>query len=90
MANPHNLQGYVNMLGKFQGDSFEQLKVKCSKTEMHVLSAAGDLMIFDLMQDSYVYTDPNDPTCFVLEYAEDSIIIFKVTEIHGWLAFRCG
>ena len=77
------------MLGKFQGDSYEKLWLRATKSELLVRVDTGHLLSFDLTTDAHVYTDPGDATCFVLEIGDGdpNIVIFKVTRVGESLVF---
>eukprot|EP01035_Chromulina_nebulosa_P018407 gene18407-24109_t len=69
--------GYLEVQGKFEGDPFEILYIKPTKTNMFVRVITGEEASFDLTKNSYVYEDIDDPKCFVLDYA-GNMIVFKV------------
>lgn len=72
------LQGYIEVQGKYEGDPFEVLYIKPSKTTLSVRCSTGEEAVFNLQHNSYVFEDLEDPKCFVLDYNTD-IIIFKVS-----------
>jgi hypothetical protein len=72
-----SIQGYLEAQGKFEGDPFETIFIKTTKSHLLVRCSTGEEASFDLMQNSYVFEDLDDPNCFVLENNKQ-IIIFKV------------
>jgi hypothetical protein len=54
------------------------LKLKATKDFLYVNAGVGEILTFDLQSDSFVFVDPEDPTCMVLELPRNISIIFKV------------
>lgn len=73
------VQGYMEALGKFEGDDFETLflKINTEKALLHVLIAQGLPIEFDLSAKAFVFEDSADPTSIILDY-RGNIVVFKV------------
>lgn len=76
--NNDNEKGFVSALGKFQGDGFEVLKIKATKDFLYINTGMGEILSFDLTMDAYVFIDPEDPSCMVLDLPRNLSVIFKI------------
>ncbi len=74
-----SLKGFVEVKGRFDGDSFEDLLLNINKEakRLTVVVETGESATFDLSRKAFVFEDTEDPTTFILEY-QRNIIVFKV------------
>ena len=82
------IQGYIEALGKFEGDDFETLFILVDTTAalLKVLIAQGLAVEFDLSQKAFVFEDTADPTSIILDY-RGNIVVFKVSARLFFFAF---
>ncbi len=82
------LQGYIEALGKFEGDDFETLYVQIDTPHslMRVLVAQGLPVEFDLSHKAFVFEDTADPTSIILDY-RGNIVVFKVSLLSQFCLF---
>ncbi len=69
----------MSCLGKFEGDPFEKMFVKSSKSSkaLEVALLSGPILSFDLSVNAYVYEDLHNPRSIILDY-QKNLILFQV------------
>jgi hypothetical protein len=72
-------EGFVEVQGKFEGDEFERLFLKATKSSLLIRLDTGEDISFNLLDKCFVFEDTEDPTVFVLDDSKTNII-FKVTK----------
>ena len=71
-------QGFLTVVGKFDGDPFERLYLKINQKEnkMLIRIETGEEVEFDLTNGIFVCEDPQDTSVIVCEY-RTTIVVFK-------------
>jgi hypothetical protein len=79
-------EGFLKVLGKFEGDPFETLAIKVDRNNsgfdccLIVRMDQGDDVVFNLSQQSFVCRDPSDDTSFILDH-NSAVVVFKTDHV---------